>query len=167
MLEDVVGVELGHRGDLDPLDVPGTPVEDRVLRPGRPKRIVRPSRVRRSDIGPWSPLDDDGLGLGQVGAADRPEGLGDDLGLGLLARGQAVDDQGLTVLELGEEGHPDRGPDRLLGHRVAIVAVSSGEGDTAADPLVGPLGAGPGVARPLLAEELLARARDVGAAAWC
>ena len=90
--------------------------------------------------------------------------LATSLGLG-LGQGQAVEDQRLAVLELGEQGHADRGPDRLLGHRVAVVSVAAGEGHAAALALVGPLGAGAGVAGPLLAEQLLARAGDVGPAA--
>jgi hypothetical protein len=46
-------------------------------------------------------------------------------------------------------------------HGVAVIAIPAGEGDAAALALVGPLGAGAGVAGALLAEDLLARARDV------
>ena len=109
----------------------------------------------------------DGLGrfgLGEVGPTDRLEHLGDLLRLGGF-EDQAIDHERLVVLKLREQGHPDRGANGLLGHRVAIIAVPAGEGDTAALSLVGPLGPGAGVTGPLLAEQFLARAGDIGAAA--
>src|SRR5215208_5491285 len=72
LLEDVVGVEVGDGGDLHPLDVAGAAVEDRVV-PGQPDqdRAV----LERAVAGPGLRLADGlgRLGLGQVGAADRPE----------------------------------------------------------------------------------------------
>ena len=53
----------------------------------------------------------------------------------------------------------------FLGIAVAVIAVAAGKGHAAAFALVGPLGAGAGVACSLLAEQLLARAGDVGPAA--
>jgi hypothetical protein len=104
------------------------------------------------------------LVLLEVGPGDGPQGLDDGLGLRRVARGEAVEDDRLAVLELREDRHPDRGADGPLGQRVRVVAVAAGEGDAAALPLVRPLRPGAGVARALLAEELLARAGDVGPA---
>ena len=103
------------------------------------------------------------LGLGQVGAADRPQRPGDHLGLRLGQR-ETIENQGLVVLELGQDRHADGRADRLLGHRVAVVAVAAGERGAASLPLVSALGAGASVAGTLLAEQLLARAGDVGPA---
>ena len=86
LLEDVVGVELGDRGDLHPFDVPGAAVEDRVVA-GQADQD-RPA-VEGAVAGLGLGLADRsvGLGLGQVGPADRPQGVGDDLGLAASRRG--------------------------------------------------------------------------------
>ena len=166
LFEDVVGVELGDRGDLHALDVPGTAVEDRVVR-GQADQDGAAVEGPVAGLGLGLADGLGRLGLGQVGTADRLQGTGRRLlGLGgLLAEARPSSDQRLPVLELRQQGHADRGPDGLLGHRVAIVAVAAGEGDAAPFPLVGPLRAGTGVAGSLLAEEFLARAGDVGPAA--
>ena len=164
LLEDVVGVELGDRGDLDALDVAGAAVQDRVV--GGQAEQDR-AAVERPPPGLGLGLADGlgRLGLAQVGPADRPEGLGDLLGLGLARGPGRRATRAWPSWNLDSRAMRIGGPDGLLGHRVAVVAVAAGEGDAAALPLVGPLGAGAGVAGPLLAEELLARAGDVGPAA--
>ena len=132
--------------------------------PGRPIRIERPSRVRLRAWVLVSPTASAASASVRSGRRIARRALATSLVL-RLGQVQPVEDQGLVVLELGEQCHPDRGPHRLLGHGVAVVAVAPGEGDAAALALVGSLGADAGVAGPLLAEQLLARAGDVGPAA--
>ncbi len=163
LFQDVIRVELRHRGDLDPFEVAGAPVEDRVVG-GQADQdgptFERPQQGLRLGLADGL----DRLGLGQVGPSDGSEGLRDDLRLG-AGQPQPVDHQRLPVLELRQQGHPDCGADRLLGHRVAIVAVAAGEGDASPLPLVRPLAADAGIAGPLLAEELFARTGHIGTAA--
>ena len=135
--------------------------------PGVPIRIERAWSERR-----WAAvLVSSGSGSRSAsvmsGRTIAPQRLGHQLRLGLgggVGAGEAVDHQGLAVLELREDGHAQRGADRLLGHGVRVVAVAAGEGDAAPLPLVRALRAGAGVAGPLLPEQLLARARHVGPA---
>ena len=99
MLEDVVSVELGDRGDLHSLNVPSALIEDRV---GRRKAQKNRAVVESAVEGLRLRLSD-GHGcfrLGQVGASDRLQGLNDDFGLRSFTNGQAVDDDRLVVLKL-------------------------------------------------------------------
>ena len=129
-----------------------------------PIRTDRPSRVRLLAWVLVSPTASAASVSVRSGRRIARSALRDDLGL-RLGQVQSVQDQGLVVLKLGEQCHPDRGPDSLLGHGVAVIAVAAGEGGAATLALVGSLGADTGVAGPLLAEQFLARAGDVGSAA--
>ena len=164
LLQDVVGVEFGHRGDHHAFDVAHTRMKHLVV--GR-QAEQDGSPVERAPPGRGLGLADrfGSLGLAQVGPTDGSEDAGDFLGLAAWSELEAVQHDGLAVLKLGKQRHPDRGAHGLLRHRVAIVPVAPREGDAAALPLVGALGAHAGVAGSLLAEELLARAGNVGPAA--
>ena len=81
LLEDIVGVELGHRGDLDAVDVAGAAVDDRVM--GRQAEQDRtPFEGPPAGLGLGLPDGLGGLGLAQVGPADRAEGMATSLVLG-------------------------------------------------------------------------------------
>src|SRR5262249_41561673 len=97
-------------------------------------------------------------------AAGWPGGLGNVPGLRLL-EGEAVEHDGLVILEFGKERHANGDPHGFLGNGVPVVAVTPGERHTATLALVGPLGAHPRIAGALLPEQFLARAGHVGAAA--
>ena len=77
---------------------------------------------------------------------------------------QVVDDHGLLVLQLAQDGHAGGGADGLLRQMVFVVARLGALGGAAAAALVGAAGADAGVAGALLAEQLLGAAGHLAAA---
>src|SRR5262249_20790540 len=141
------------RQHLDTLDVAG-----RAVQP-----VVRLAGVGVIDGGGHSADE-----AGDLAEFERLEDAGHLPGLdqATLDSGQVevVDDDGLVVVELAEDGHASGGADDLLGKVVLVVARFGALGGAAATALVGAASAGPGVAGALLAEQFLGAAGHLAAA---
>ena len=169
LLEHVVGVELGDRGDLAPPRCSGRSGGSTGSNaPSMPKRMVRPSRVRlRSGWALVSPVDLNLIGLLQVGAGGsqrRARTTG--LVLGFVAQGVRPSST-IAWRSWNFERIAIRmaSPDGLLGDTRSGSRGSGGRRRRRRRlALVRPLRPDAGVAGPLLAEELLPRAGDVGPA---